>query len=379
MDGHRFDRISKVLARSTSRRETIKGIAGVLGGSAIAVAAVKPLAGFAQETGDVPPGGECEVGSDCTSGLCSQEGICYCEDPARPWIGCSCTTGTEAPCGGGTVICCSESSEPGSPGICTSDSVGCNPTGECTAEPGDSCEADSDCCQGSCSEEGVCYCEDPSRPWIGCSCNTGTESPCGGGTVICCGTGSEPGGEGICTSGSVGCNPTGECTSDPGGSCTTDADCCEGSCSEDNVCYCLDPAEPLRGCSCSTGTENPCGDNTLLCCPTSDLPGGEGICTPDRLGCDPTGCHDEGESCEVHTDCCGDLICDSNVCIDEQSPEPEVTPTPAVPVTTLPSTGAGSDAGNSGQWLGAAAATGFAAMVLRKLKKDTATEPVDSE
>ncbi|MGH2551128.1 MAG: hypothetical protein ACRDHN_17215, partial [Thermomicrobiales bacterium] len=87
-----------------------------------------------------------------------------------------------------------------------------------------------------------------------------------------------------------------------------------------------------------------------------------------------------GESCEVHTDCCGDLICDSNVCIDEQAPEPEITPTPVppAPITTLPSTGAGTEAGNSGQWLGAAAATGFAAMVLRKLKRDSAA-PVDLE
>ena len=380
MDNQRFDRISRLIALSASRREALKGIAAIIGGGAL-VGATARIAG-AQDTGEVPPGGSCTAGGDCTTGLCSEEGICYCVDPAEPLNGCPCTTGTENPCGADTLLCCATTETPGGPGVCTPDSIGCNPTGECTAQPGDACEVDADCCQGSCSEEGVCYCEDPARPWIGCSCNTGTEAPCGGGTALCCPTSDEPGGPGICTSSMAGCNPTGECTSDPGGSCTTDADCCEGSCSEDGVCYCVDPAEPLRGCPCTTGTEDPCGDNTLLCCPTSDVPGGPGICTPDRLGCDPTGCHDEGESCEVHTDCCGDLICDSNTCISEQAPEPDVTPTPSsgggsAPVTTLPSTGAGSGSSGGSQWIGVAALGGAAALaakVLRKGREGTSTD-----
>jgi hypothetical protein len=112
------------------------------------------------------------------------------------------------------------------------------------------------------------------------------------------------------------------------------------------------------------------------------VPGGPGICTPDRLGCDPTGCHDEGESCEVHTDCCGDLICDSNTCISEQAPEPDVTPTPSsgggsAPVTTLPSTGAGSGSSGGSQWIGVAALGGAAALaakVLRKGREGTSTD-----
>jgi hypothetical protein len=374
VDNQRFDRISRLIAKSASRREALKGIAALIGGGAIATVAGNGIA-RAQETGDVPPGGDCTDGSDCTTGLCNEGGICYCVNPDEPLNGCPCTTGTDDPCGAGTLLCCPTSDEPGGPGICTRDSIGCNPTGECTSDPGGSCESDADCCQGSCSEEGVCYCEDPSRPWIGCSCNSGTESPCGGGTTLCCPSTDEPGAAGICTSDSVGCNPTGECTSDAGGSCETDADCCEGSCSDDGVCYCLDPAEPQRGCACITGTEAPCGSDTLLCCPTTDQPGGPGICTPDRLGCEPTGCRAEGQSCEVAGDCCSDLICDSGTCITEQAPEPDVTPTPSgggdsAPVTTLPSTGAGDGDGNSSEWLGVAALGGAAAIAAGLLRKD---------
>lgn len=382
MDNQRFDRISRLIARSASRREALKGIAAVIGGGAMASIAGARLAS-AQETGDVPPGGECESGSDCTTGLCSQEGICYCVDPDEPLNGCPCTTGTLDPCGADTLVCCGTTETPGGPGVCTPDSIGCNPTGECTAQPGDSCEVDADCCQGSCSEEGICYCEDPSRPWIGCSCTTDTESPCGGGTAICCPSSDLPGGPGICTSDSVGCNPTGECTSDPGGSCATDADCCQGSCSEEGICYCEDPSRPWIGCSCTTGTEDPCGGGTVLCCPASDLPGGPGICTSGSVGCNPTGCHGESETCEVDTDCCDDLICDGGACSSGQAPEPDVTPTPAPdgsgPVTTLPSTGAGGGSGGDSGWIGATALGGAAALAASLLRKERATKQVENE
>jgi hypothetical protein len=451
MDDQRFDRISRVIATSTSRRSALKGIAAALGGGALAaMLGVRPERAAAQ--GTVPPGGSCETGDECTTGLCSEGGFCYCvdpaepqrgcpcdpetegscgdntlvccategggvctpdrlgcdptggecsaepgdtcevdadcctgtcmggfcacADPARPWIGCPCSTGTEAPCGGGTVLCCATGSEPGGPGICTSGSVGCNPTGECTSDPGESCESDADCCEGRCSDEGICYCSDPARPWIGCACNLGTEAPCGGGTEVCCPTtGSElPGGIGVCTSGSVGC-VVDECTAFAGGACESDDDCCEGSCSEDGVCYCLDPAEPLRGCSCHTGTQNPCGDDTLLCCPLDDVPGADGICTPERLGCDTTGtCGEAKDSCKHHDDCCGYLHCIEGVCTKPHKPDDKPdhgggakgggTET----VTTLPSTGAGPTAGDASPWLGAAALAGAAAIAARKLR-----------
>ena len=451
MDDQRFDRISRVIASSTSRRGALKGIAAAIGGGAlVSLFGVRPQRAAAAE-----PGEACLTNNDCTVGTCINS-VCACEDPAEPWRGCSCSTGTEAPCGGGTLLCCAtDDSGPGGPGVCTSSmtgcdptggectadpgdsctsnedccqgscseggvcycedpsrpligcwcdpeaegscgdntlvccsvegggvctsgSVGCNPTGECTSDPGGACTTDSDCCEGRCSEEGVCYCSDPARPWIGCSCNLGTEAPCGGTTAVCCPTtGSEmPGGVGVCTSDSVGCQVD-ECNAFAGGACESDADCCEGSCSEDGVCYCLDPAEPQRGCVCSTEIEDPCGSKTLLCCPVEDMTPGSGICTPDRLGCEPTGeCGAKGDSCKQHDDCCGYLHCLEGVCSKPHHPH---NPKPdsgggTTTVPTLPSTGSGPQSDELSPWLGAAALAGAAAIAARKLQPNSQPE-----
>lgn len=221
MDDQRFDSLSRVIARSTTRRATLKGVAAVLGGGIFAsVFGMRPQLAGAQGTG--LPGDDCETGEDCESGNCSESGICYCVDPTEPWRGCDCNTGTEAPCGGGTLVCCATGSEPGGPGICTSSMEGCNPTGECSAEPGDACEADTDCCTGTC-QGGICACSDPDRPWVGCACSTGTENPCGG--LVCCATGTTPGGPGTCISPMASCEPPSEC-SISNEACKTSDDCC---------------------------------------------------------------------------------------------------------------------------------------------------------
>ena len=59
------------------------------------------------------------------------EAICNCGQPDRPWIGCSCITGTEDACGGGTPVCCTSSADdpPGTAGtrLKRSDSFGMKP------------------------------------------------------------------------------------------------------------------------------------------------------------------------------------------------------------------------------------------------------------
>src|SRR6476469_3073293 len=115
MDDQRFDNLSRIIARSTTRRTTVKGIAAAIGGGVFAgVFGVRAQRAMAQELG---PGSECTSNEDCTTWMCSAEGessgFCYCEDPARPWLGCDCDTGTEAPCGGGSLVCCATSNEPG--------------------------------------------------------------------------------------------------------------------------------------------------------------------------------------------------------------------------------------------------------------------------
>lgn len=281
MDSQRFDNLARRLAQGTSRRQFLKGAAGAaIGGSLVTAGMLRALPAAAACAN---PGDSCSADSDCCQGSCSEQGACYCQDPDRPVLGCSCDTGTENPCGATTLQCCPSGDTPGGAGVCTSSSVSCNPTGQC-ANPGDSCSADSDCCQGSCSEQGACYCQDPDRPVLGCSCDTGTENPCGTTTLQCCATGNTPGGPGICTSASVGCNPTGQCVY-AGDACTADSDCCEGKCSQDGVCYCEDPDRPALGCGCNSGTEDPCGDENLICCPSSNEPGAHGTCASKSTGC----------------------------------------------------------------------------------------------
>jgi hypothetical protein len=54
---------------------------------------------------------------------------------------------------------------------------------------------------------------------------------------------------------------------------------------------CTDPSRPGVGCACATGTQNPCGDTTLVCCANDSnaAPGAPGTCTPSEVGCEPQG------------------------------------------------------------------------------------------
>lgn len=115
-------------------------------------------------------------------------------------------------------------------------------------------------------------CTVPGEPGRGCPCQTGTENPCGVSTLLCCPTDpGVPGGPGICVPDRIGCNPTGP-TPTP-------------------LPVCTDPARPGVGCPCITGTLDPCGPTTLLCCQNdpNGPPGGPGTCTPGSAGCQPLG------------------------------------------------------------------------------------------
>jgi hypothetical protein len=86
---------------------------------------------------------------------------------------------------------------------------------------------------------------------------------------------------------------------------------------------CTDPDRPGVGCACTTGTENPCGDTTLVCCADPNAaPGAPGTCTPSSVGCEaqgptptpepsPTPCVDIGCPCTagVEGTCADGLVC----------------------------------------------------------------------
>jgi len=102
----------------------------------------------------------------------------------------------------------------------------------------------------------------------------------------------------------------------PGDACAPQTmPCAEGllcAAEQEGVCYCEDPAEPWRGCACTTGADNPCGDTTLLCCADSEGIGVPGVCTSASVGCEPRGeCSEPGTSCEA-PGCCTVGECGAN-------------------------------------------------------------------
>lgn len=147
MGAHRFDDLARTLATRISRRLAI--------GSALAVMAsvhevLQPDVALAQAPTPTP--------------------LPVCSDPARPGVGCSCTTGAQDPCGPSTLLCCPTvpNAAPGAEGVCTPASVGCNPTGRppCTGH--------------------------------GCRCGAGTENPCSNGLICCPNNPGASGGPGMC-------------------------------------------------------------------------------------------------------------------------------------------------------------------------------------
>lgn len=249
-------------------------------------------------------------------------------------VGCPCTTGVQDPCGNASLTCCAgANTPPGGPGACITAATTCGapatptpmptlapaPTDTpvpqptqapaCSANPGDACASDADCCVGSCGQ-GVCYCVDPSRPVVGCPCTTGDASACGGRLALCCPT--EPGAQAAgtclspmatcdartgcradgyacpttCTAGQLcpqseggccsnGCLDDGTCgtlpapvaaCADGGAACAGNGDCCSGKCNSSGICYCTDPDRAPIGCPCTAGDANACAGRAELCC-----------------------------------------------------------------------------------------------------------------
>lgn len=197
MDGQRFDSLTRAFAASTDRRRLFKFFGSAAIASAIGISVSGSRTALAQG-GTAGPGDPCTVDDDCAQGSCSaatetESGVCYCDDPDRPVIGCTCVDSDSTACGGRADLCCR--------GTCVSPMVTC---AENCSEPGTSC-ADTGCCTaGECTEEGWCF-----------GCYSGTEDPCGGLNAefgldyICCTFGDE-------TPGIVGrCLPETSCIVEP--------------------------------------------------------------------------------------------------------------------------------------------------------------------
>jgi hypothetical protein len=250
----------------------------------------------------VENGGACDAscGADdacpsCCSNYCNDSGQCA-DVPAPPCTGqgCDCNGGVLGACDAGLVCCQDGVAIPGGAGTCQPEDQCAPPpcTGEgcdCTGGVQGNCDAGLVCCQdgqevpggaGTCTAEANCA--PPPCTGEGCACNGGVEGACDDGLICCLTDPSVPGGPGSCQPADV-CGPP-PCT-DNGGGCDATcnwgdscAGCCSGYCNESGVCDNVPPVTCTgAGCACTTGTEDSC-DAGLICCQTTDVPGGPGVC-----------------------------------------------------------------------------------------------------
>jgi hypothetical protein len=245
--------------------------------------------------------GNCDAGLVCCQGgqpIPGGAGTCEPEAQCAPvpctGQGCDCNGGVLGACDTGLICCQDGVSIPGGAGTCQPEDQCAPPpcTGEgcdCTGGVQGNCDAGLVCCQdgqevpggaGTCTAEANCA--PPPCTGEGCPCNGGVEGACDDGLICCLTDPSVPGGPGSCQPADV-CGPP-PCT-DNGGGCDATcnwgdscAGCCSGYCNASGVCDDVPPVTCTgAGCACTTGTEAPC-DEGLICCQSTDLPGGPGVC-----------------------------------------------------------------------------------------------------
>jgi hypothetical protein len=142
MDPTKFDDLTKALATPTSRRQALRRIGGILGGTAlagllpgVALADNSACAHFCASVF----GADTPAADQCTSDAAHGTGLCYTCGPASP--------------GGTQPICCPENGS----GQCTSYSSAtcCSggrvcQNGGCCLPINGRCNVDSDCCSSHC-------------------------------------------------------------------------------------------------------------------------------------------------------------------------------------------------------------------------------------
>jgi hypothetical protein len=216
--------------------------------------------------------------------------------------GCGCQTGTEDACNSERLVCCPTTDRMGGPGICLTAQTTCPEALPPEPEP---------------TVAPATPTPDPDCTGEGCDCITGTDGACDDG-LVCCSLADTPGGAGVCrTEDACGCTGEGcHCEGGVEGTCDDGLVCCPddpgtpggaGTCQTEENC---EPASCTgEGCDCTTGTDGACDDG-LVCCSTTDTPGGPGVCrTEDACGCTGEGCHCEGGvqgACDDGLVCCPD-------------------------------------------------------------------------
>jgi hypothetical protein len=213
MDSSRFDKLTKALATSTSRRQALKTIAATTLGSILGLGGIGTAFGASKCHRN---GTGCDTNSQCCSGYCANGEKCTC--PPAPACNSICPCPSGQTCVNGS--CCSNDQVCGSTCGCPSGQVCQN--GQCVTPctaSGGTCSGNSDCCSVTCCN-GVCC---PS----GQACVQGQcVSPCPVGTVpcgtVCCSDCCANEGTGIC---GTTCSPGTCCATSLGLQCCLDGTC----------------------------------------------------------------------------------------------------------------------------------------------------------
>ncbi len=217
MEPSRFDELTKALATATSRRQALRRIAGMLGGTVLAglfpglaLADNSACAHFCADVfgADTPAAGQ------CTSDAAHHKGLCYSCGPASP--------------GGTKPICCPENSS----GYCTNYS-----SAIC-------CTSGQTCQNGQCVNPTTTTTTTTTTkpPGLGCTAGSQCESACPDTSTPFCVCGKTMAGAPVCYLQQNGCN---------GPYCANDADCGPG-----NACVNLN--DGCGGCDLLSGGKGVC-------------------------------------------------------------------------------------------------------------------------
>jgi len=291
MDGSRFDELTRTLATPTSRRRTLRLLAG--GALAAVTAALGVGEAGATHTGCRHHGKSCARNKQCCSGRCAGSGVCKCP-------------GGTTRCG--TTACCA-AGESCQNGTCVAACVG-----DCTGK-----DCGDNGCGVSCGE-----CTAPATCGGG-----GTPGICGGGG--CTAT--------SCTGGRV-CQPDGSCACPPDKQhvapqqfcddtcreCCTDNDCggfngmvCDHS--QGSICVCAVGFDCGQGVCYPCCNDQQCSNNGVFYCDVQDhlckCPQGMTACYygNNESSCvDLTSNNTCGTGCNAYGPCTDGRVCINHTC-----------------------------------------------------------------